>query len=352
MANGYSSLAEQNWGWEPSDLASKEERDAYRARQVRTGRLPSSELPEAYGGRPTGTSRRAIRARAAWLEQQKFADEQEKAQMARDKEFREFQSWKMSMASSALDIENKTLKRDQDRMEELERNRQSNAILKGLMTIDVQNDPDASLKLEELAGDYPLGSLDEGTKVILDKKKIVADTYGIKARQQKRDESNALVSEEVKKFYAAGGSEQALAAAKEANTTTGEVVFNPNKIREMTGLLEGQRVISEREKEKAAPQLKREGAIESEKRSMRGDLRTSITSLEDDVAKAESDLETSRPNSADRAKIQSKIDKLKKQIELRKKQYDELGGYDILDQGGSAQTTGQRPALGDIFGGQ
>lgn len=350
MADYYSSLAEQQWGWGPSDLASREERNAYRASQVSAGRLPTSQLPEAYGGMPTGTSRRAIRARAAWLEQQKFLQEQEKNQKAQAKELREIQSWRMTMANSAFDLDNKRLKREQDQIDELERNKQSNAILRGLAEIDPIADPDASLKLEKLAGDYPLGYLDEGTKVRFEKKKIMADTYGAKAMQQKRDESNALVAEEVKKFYAAGGSEKALVEAREVNTVTGEPVLNPNKIREMTGLLEGQKVISEREKEKAAPQIKREGEIKSEQRSMRDSLRTSIMNLEDEVAVAESNLETYRPN--ERKKAQDKINTLKKQIELRKKQYDELGGSDILDQGGSAQTTGQRPALGDIFGGQ
>lgn len=60
------------WGWGPSPLASEEEKQAYTARQVRAGKLPVTELPEAYGGMPTGNTRRAIRAREVWVQQQKY----------------------------------------------------------------------------------------------------------------------------------------------------------------------------------------------------------------------------------------------------------------------------------------
>jgi hypothetical protein len=60
----------RQWGWEPSPMASVEEQRAYQAYEmlpkVAAGELPVSALPEAYGGRPTGTSRRAIRMAAEY----------------------------------------------------------------------------------------------------------------------------------------------------------------------------------------------------------------------------------------------------------------------------------------------
>ena len=50
----------------PSLMASREEKDSYTAQEVGRGNLPSSELSEAYGGRPTGTTRRAIRMQDAY----------------------------------------------------------------------------------------------------------------------------------------------------------------------------------------------------------------------------------------------------------------------------------------------
>jgi hypothetical protein len=54
----------------PSPLASHEEKEAYRARVVmqaiERGEATVADLPEKYGGRPTGNSSRAIAARKAW----------------------------------------------------------------------------------------------------------------------------------------------------------------------------------------------------------------------------------------------------------------------------------------------
>ena len=68
----------------PSALASPEEKAAYTAQQVRGGALPAEMLSEDYGGRPQGTTRRAIRMQAEWdkrnemmLEQQKIAQQME-----------------------------------------------------------------------------------------------------------------------------------------------------------------------------------------------------------------------------------------------------------------------------------
>lgn len=54
----------------PSPLASNEEKAAYRARltmqAIERGEATVADLPESYGGRPTGNTRRAIAAREAW----------------------------------------------------------------------------------------------------------------------------------------------------------------------------------------------------------------------------------------------------------------------------------------------
>jgi hypothetical protein len=70
------------WGWGPSDLASQEEEDAFRAlrvgREIESGRATLADLPEEYGGRPQGSTRRAIRQRIAWDEEQAAEIERQK----------------------------------------------------------------------------------------------------------------------------------------------------------------------------------------------------------------------------------------------------------------------------------
>jgi hypothetical protein len=75
-------------------MASVEEQRAYQAYEmmpkVAAGELPVSALPEAYGGRPTGTSRRAIRMQAEYDEAQKTALENQRLMQQADLEQRRF----------------------------------------------------------------------------------------------------------------------------------------------------------------------------------------------------------------------------------------------------------------------
>jgi hypothetical protein len=78
----------RQFGWGPSALASPEERAAYEFIQkkplVESGQLSPAALPEEYGGRPTGSTRRAIRQRMAW-------DAGYAAEMERQKQMREME---------------------------------------------------------------------------------------------------------------------------------------------------------------------------------------------------------------------------------------------------------------------
>ena len=72
----------RQFGWEPSALASPEEKRAYQASilmpEIAAGRASVAQLPEQYGGRPTGASRRSMRMQAAWDETQKQQLEQQR----------------------------------------------------------------------------------------------------------------------------------------------------------------------------------------------------------------------------------------------------------------------------------
>ena len=68
----------------PSLMASQSEKDAYLAQEARAGRAPMEVLPEDYGGRPTGTSRRAIRMQEAYDVAQSRALEQERIRQQMD----------------------------------------------------------------------------------------------------------------------------------------------------------------------------------------------------------------------------------------------------------------------------
>jgi hypothetical protein len=69
---------------QPSALSSREEQRAFQAQEVRAGRAPAETLPEDYGGRPQGESRRSIRMQEAYDARQAQLLEQERARQAMD----------------------------------------------------------------------------------------------------------------------------------------------------------------------------------------------------------------------------------------------------------------------------
>jgi len=93
----------------PSALASAEERAAYAAQEVRAGRAPEEMLPEDYGGRPTGTSRRAIRMQEAYDVEMARRAEEERAAAA---ESRANQAFQMQLRDQQIQEEEAGLRRE------------------------------------------------------------------------------------------------------------------------------------------------------------------------------------------------------------------------------------------------
>jgi hypothetical protein len=94
------------WGWGPSALASPEEKAAYEYIEkrplVESGQLSPAELPEQYGGRPQGGSRRAIRQQWEW-------DQMRKQQLAEEQAARQIEEFNGAMAIRDLEYQTKDL---------------------------------------------------------------------------------------------------------------------------------------------------------------------------------------------------------------------------------------------------
>lgn len=85
----------ERFGWGPSPLASNEEIERYRAaqigREIEAGRATVADLPEAYGGRPEGTTRRAIRRQAEYDKRQADLLNQERIRQQMDINQKQFE---------------------------------------------------------------------------------------------------------------------------------------------------------------------------------------------------------------------------------------------------------------------
>ena len=91
----------------PSLMASPEEKAAYTAQEVRAGNAPEYALPEDYGGMPQGTTRRAIRAREAWGQQQAYIAGLAEQERQIEQAAREEQKFQLDYASKAYDLRTK-----------------------------------------------------------------------------------------------------------------------------------------------------------------------------------------------------------------------------------------------------
>jgi hypothetical protein len=103
-------------GWGASPLASKESREAMVAEEVRRGDRPAYQLPESYGGRPEGATRRAIRMQEAWdaeqaveIERQKFVRDAARfdIELSREQRLRDQEDRELITRKTLNDRENK-----------------------------------------------------------------------------------------------------------------------------------------------------------------------------------------------------------------------------------------------------
>jgi hypothetical protein len=181
------------WGWGPSDLASKQERDAYEYLQkrplVESGQISPAELPEAYGGRPQGTTRRAIRMQSEWdaqqaarlAEQQAIQQEQRLAKQEEREGFRFMREQYNYDAQLKLDALNEKTAAEQEA--------EVDAIASGLSSINLKA-PNAIDAINQLALDNPMGAIKVAKQ--LENAKAIAQNYGVSDMEKERLAAVAL----------------------------------------------------------------------------------------------------------------------------------------------------------------
>lgn len=264
---------------EPSIMASPEERAAYTAQEVRAGNVPQYELPEAYGGVPTGSTRRAFRERQAVLDQQKFMYEMARDQEARRKAQREEEIDALKYSTDSFDLDQK---REKVLLEERLRNQNAAnvATFQKFANQFDPNDPTAVGQLYKALGENPILANNE------DVQKTV--WYFDQAAQNSISSINNKIAEDVNKSineaYSLGLSDKdLLPAMKKINVATGERYVDPVALDEIVAKQKGVGVIEE--KKAKSPEASKVSSIEEENKSERGKIRSSIRDMEDSLAK-------------------------------------------------------------------
>lgn len=255
----------------PSTMASSTEREAYAAQEVGRGNLPSSELSEDFGGRPQGSSRRAIRMQDEWDKQYEMTVMQQNAAMLAAKEQREIEE---SLRDRQLDEENLELKRETRRAaQDIQHrtNQHVSGFLAGLNGgVDSAGntipplDPESSdypKRKSQLFRDFPLATKKEEVSPIIDAMDEIYNTRVAAEKEraismEEEGEEQAQIQADIVKY---GLTPEQQGRMLVPNLPAGVVRFDPNKAKP---------IIAEAEK---AIEGKKEGKVEEKESETRFD---------------------------------------------------------------------------------
>lgn len=158
--------------------------------------IVSPDLPEEWGGRPAGTSRRAIRMQEEWDKRQQSLIQQQKEMQQMDIQRKQFE----------LNVREQGLKEDDfyfnRGLKEAEQKLQSEQKAESRMFIEAMNDlnPQAENYRESMAklrSEFPLASIDSRVEKIVEDYNKINEIFLNKIQQQ-REQQNAMEQEKQK----------------------------------------------------------------------------------------------------------------------------------------------------------
>ena len=157
--------------------------------------MVSEDLPEAWGGRPKGSTRRAIRMQEEW-------DKKRERQMMEYKIYRQAYESDRSFYMQERDQQmqeddfyyNRGLKEAEQKLQSQQRS-EATAIIGGLNQLDPR-DPDYRKKRGDLFSAYPLGVTDQGVQKIAGEYEAVNSVYQDSLNKSRERESEWLVEQQ------------------------------------------------------------------------------------------------------------------------------------------------------------
>jgi hypothetical protein len=339
-------------GWGPSEFASQEETDAWRAlrvgRAISEGTATVADLPESYGGMPTGTTRRAIRQREAWQQEQQFRSQIEEQERKREADILEMESKRADSFIRQQEFNDKqereyAIKRDGMAM----MNSMRGVTLPNGMQLRPINpaDPDAISRLEDIAVVARYGLEDPLVKAVWERK--YADA-------QKFAEKNLIASDKIAQEQAKAREDEAkarVAIAKELGaygmsivdfTKDGRVDFEAANAAIGKAWAEGKEVPAEKAQTEEQRKAIYSRITDAEKKILDVRARAAAAQRRVEARPTVKDFKTE----LEAAQIEQGI------LEDEVNRLNRMLGGEKQPAAAQPQTTGQRPALGDIFGGQ
>lgn len=141
-----------------------------------TGGITPEDLPEQWGGRPTGTSRRAIRMQKEWDDRRNRQIQEYNIQREAYESDRSFGLQMRDQAIQEADFQMKQEERVADQKIEYERKTQAANISRMVNTIDPKS-PTYQDEVARIVAENPMGATDESVAKVLQRYDAVNEIY-------------------------------------------------------------------------------------------------------------------------------------------------------------------------------
>jgi hypothetical protein len=169
--------------------------EASQGRPLSSSSIVSPDLPEDWGGRPKGTSRRAIRMQAEYDKRREETIKEAQTLQSMDIQQKQFEMGQRDQNMQEDDFYyNRGLKEAEQKLQAQQRS-EATAIIGGLNKLDPR-DPDYRKKRGDLFSAYPLGVTDQGVQKVAGEYEAVSSVYQDSFNRSRERESDWLVGQQ------------------------------------------------------------------------------------------------------------------------------------------------------------
>jgi hypothetical protein len=226
------------------------EQEAPQGRPLSSSSIVSPDLPEDWGGRPKGTSRRAIRMAAEYDKRREQMIEEAQTLQSMDIQQKQFESGQRDQQMQEDEFYYNRGIKEAEQKSSAEQLSQATSIISSLNQLDPRSE-DYQLQEAKIFSNNPLGAKDEGALKVADRYRAVNNIYleslAKQSQKQKEDaKEQAQINADIVKYDITPEQQAKMLVP---NLPTGVVRFDPNKAKPV--IAEAEKAIEGREKTKA-----------------------------------------------------------------------------------------------------
>lgn len=224
--------------------------EAPKGRPLSSSSIVSPDLPEDWGGRPKGTSRRAIRMQAEYDKRREEMIKEAETLQSMDIQQKQFE---MGLRDQQMQEDefyyNRGLKEAEQKLQAQQRS-EATAIISGLNQLDPRS-PDYQKNVATIFGNNPLGAADENVQKVAAQygaaNEVYVNSLVTQSEQQKADaEEQAKIQADIVKYDLTPEQQAKMLVP---NLPAGVVRFDPNKAKPI--IAEAEKAIEARKETKA-----------------------------------------------------------------------------------------------------